>query len=121
MSVDVGTVVEGLLSGSIPPQAGLSALLIKGRELPGEIIAQLPYLTGRLREDRENDLLATNLEIFANLLCGQEADVAVESLTQDVTLSRLLFHLNNTDFSVRYPLLRILISIAKLKRSTLQR
>ena len=119
--MDVGTVVEGLLSGSIPPQAGLSALLIKGRELPGEILKQLPYLTDRLVQDRDNDLVATNLEILANLLESQEASESVELLTQDSTLSRLLFHLNNPEFSLRYPLLRIFISIAKLKRNTLQR
>ena len=121
MSVDVATVVDGLLSGSIPPQAGLATLLIKGRENSAEIVSHVPYLITRLLDDRENGLIATNLEILATLLASEYDDEVVSALVDDIPLSRLLHHLSNHDFSVRYPLLRIFITIAKLKRPLLQR
>ena len=121
MSVNVDQVVKGVKSGSIPAQAGLSAILLKSRDNHVEIHPHLPHLLERLHLENDSVLLAVILEIFADLLSKEKSDEVADFLIEDTHTSRLLRLLNNNDFPVRYPLLRLLISLCKLRRHAIQR
>ena len=121
-SVDVNQVVAGIESGSIPEGVGLTALLMQSREQPTQLANHVPILTKRLLDQsKRSDVQSPVLEILAQLLVSPHAEEVAQVLIEDEILSQLLLFLNNNEFGIRYPLLRICISIAKLKRSSLQR
>ena len=120
-SVDVNQVVAGIEAGSIPEGVGLTALLMQSREQPTQLANHVPALTKRLLDQtKRSDVQSPVLEILAQLLVSPHAEEVAQVLIGDEILSQLLLFLNNNDFGIRYPVLRICISIAKLKRSSLQ-
>ena len=120
--VNVDHVVAGMEKGSIPEHVALTAILMQSREQPTQVANHITALTTKLLDQSKlSDVHSPVLEILAQLLTSQHQQEVAEALIEDEILTRLLYFLNNHEFGIRYPLLRICISIAKLKRSTLQR
>jgi hypothetical protein len=68
MSVDVSVILNGLETGSIPVQSGISALLLKSRDSPAEVVSAIDYILQLLETSQDFGAVSTSLELLSELL-----------------------------------------------------
>ena len=110
---DVAVILQSLESGTLPMQSGLSALLMKSRDNPVEVLSSVPFLVQRLSNENDLNKISIILNIFCELLGASESesvgDSTAESIIKSDVLTALFSLLPETEFSVRFPLLRTLL------------
>ncbi|CAG5111689.1 Oidioi.mRNA.OKI2018_I69.chr2.g5968.t2.cds [Oikopleura dioica] len=110
---DVAVILQSLESGTLPMQSGLSALLMKSRDNPVEVLSSVPFLVQRLSNENDLNKISIILNIFCELLGASEServgDSTAESIIKSDVLTTLFSLLPETEFSVRFPLLRTLL------------
>lgn len=125
MSTDVSAILNGLEKGSLPTQSGLSAFLLKSRESPAEVVEALPFILRHLETSEELQSISTTLELLAELLgpCEDETvgERVSDCLVKSECFSRLFQFLSNTEFSIRFPLLRVFLYTCQRQPHAVQR
>lgn len=111
---DVAVILQSLESGTLPMQSGLSALLMKSRDNPVEVLSSIPFLIKRLSSENDLNKISIILNIFCELLGASTESESVgastaESIIKSDVLTTMFSLLPETEFSVRFPLLRTLL------------
>jgi len=110
---DVAVILQSLEAGSLPMASGLSALLMKSRDDPVEVFASVPFLIQQLSSENDLNKISIILNIFCELLGASERESAGDATAEAITKSNVLASFFNllpeSEFSVRFPLLRTLL------------
>jgi hypothetical protein len=110
---DVAVILQSLEAGSLPMQSGLSALLMKSRDDPVEVFASVPFLIQQISSENDLNKISIILNIFCELLGASERESAGDATAEAIIKSNVLASFFNllpeSEFSVRFPLLRTLL------------